>query len=271
VLVPAPSYPLLDLLADLQDVRLVRYPLIYDHGWQVDFHALEGAITPRTRAVIVVHPNNPTGHFTKPAERTRLNRICARRELALLVDEVFLDFSLSQRPQQSWATNTEALTFTMTGLSKICGLPQMKAAWLIVGGPEQRKAEALGRLEVVADTYLSMNAPVQHAIPTFLSQRRSFQQQLQSRVCENLNGLDRRLSAQSSCSRLGVEGGWYAVLRVPATGSDEDFAIELLATKGVYVHPGHFYDFRGDGFLVVSLIAPGRDFAEGIRRLLASF
>jgi alanine-synthesizing transaminase len=271
VLVPAPSYPLLDLLADLQDVRLVRYPLIYDHGWQVDFHALEGAITPRTRAVIVVHPNNPTGHFTKPAERTRLNRICARRELALLVDEVFLDFSLSQRPQQSWATNTEALTFTMTGLSKICGLPQMKAAWLIVGGPEQRKAEALGRLEVVADTYLSMNAPVQHAIPTFLSQRRSFQQQLQSRVCENLNGLDRQLSAQSSCSRLGVEGGWYAVLRVPATGSDEDFAIELLATKGVYVHPGHFYDFRGDGFLVVSLIAPGRDFAEGIRRLLASF
>jgi alanine-synthesizing transaminase len=271
VLVPAPSYPLLDLLADLQDVRLVRYPLIYDHGWQVDFHALEGAITPRTRAVIVVHPNNPTGHFTKPAERTRLNRICARRELALLVDEVFLDFSLSQRPQQSWATNTEALTFTMTGLSKICGLPQMKAAWLIVGGPEQRKAEALGRLEVVADTYLSMNAPVQHAIPTFLSQRRSFQQQLQSRVCENLNGLDRQLSAQSSCSRLGVEGGWCAVLRVPATGSDEDFAIELLATKGVYVHPGHFYDFRGDGFLVVSLIAPGRDFAEGIRRLLASF
>lgn len=271
VLVPAPSYPLLDLLADVQDVRLVRYPLIYDHGWQIDFHALEGAITPRTRAVIVVHPNNPTGHFTKPAERTRLNRICSGRELALLADEVFLDFSLLQQPQQSWATNAETPTFTISGLSKICGLPQMKAAWLIVGGPERAKAEALGRLEVVADTYLSMNAPVQHAIPTFLRQRLGFQQQLQSRVCENLNELDRQLSAQSSCSRLGVEGGWYAVLRVPATRSDEDFAIELLATKGVYVHPGHFYDFHGDGFLVVSLIAPGRDFAEGIRRLLASF
>ncbi len=269
VLIQAPSYPLFDFLADIQDVRLVRYPLLYDHGWQIDFHALEQAITARTRGVIVVHPNNPTGHFTKPAEMARLNAICSAHEMALIADEVFLDFTLGAELPASFAANRGALTFTMSGLSKIAGLPQMKAAWLVVSGPPHSKDEALARLEVIADTYLSMNAPVQLAIPAFLEQREAFQKQLMARVRRNLSELDRQLAAQKICSRLEVEGGWYAVLRVPATRSDEDLAIELLTTRGVYVHPGHFYDFSSEGFLVVSLIGGEADFSEGISEALA--
>jgi alanine-synthesizing transaminase len=271
VLIPTPSYPLFDLLADIQDIRLVRYPLVYDHGWQIDFHALEAALTTRTRAIIVVHPNNPTGHFTKPEERSRLNQLCAARQIAVIADEVFLDFSLSAKPQTTWAANSEALTFTMSGLSKICGLPQMKVAWLVTGGPEELKAQALDRLEVIADTYLSMNAPIQHAIPEFLEQRHEFQRQLVSRAKGNLAELDRLLSAQKACSRLALEGGWYAVLRVPATLTDEEVALDLLEKEGVYVHPGHFYDFPSDGYLIVSLIAPEREFAEGVKRLISTF
>jgi len=269
ILIPSPSYPLFDFLADIQDVKPVRYPLLYDHGWQIDFHALERAITPRTCGVIVVHPNNPTGHFTKPAEFNRLNAICAAREIAIIADEVFLDFHLDTARQVSVAGNSQALTFAMSGLSKICGLPQMKAAWLVVSGPQQMKMEALARLELIADTYLSMSAPVQLAIPKFLEQRQDFQKQLMARVRRNLAELDRQLAAQKICSRLEVEGGWYAVLRVPATRSDEDLALALLNEKGVYVHPGHFYDFAADGFLVVSLIAPEQRFAEGTKRLWA--
>lgn len=269
VLIPAPSYPLFDFLAEIQDVKLVRYPLLYDHGWQIDFHALEQAIIPRTRGLIVVHPNNPTGHFTKPAEMAKLNAICAARGIALIADEVFLDFALGSERPVSFAANRGALTFTMSGLSKIAGLPQMKAAWLVVAGPRHSKEGALARLEVIADTYLSMNAPVQLAIPAFLEQRDAFQKQLMARVRGNLTELDRQLGGQKICSRLEVEGGWYAVLRVPATRSDEDLAIELLTKNNVYVHPGHFYEFSSDGYLVVSLITLERDFAEGIRLLLS--
>src|SRR4029077_7743373 len=152
VLIPTPSYPLFDLLADVQDVQLIRYPLIYDHCWQIDFHALEAALTTRTRAIIVVHPNNPTGHFVKPDERSGLNRICAGRQLAIIADEVFLDFALSAEPRSSWAANSDSLTFTMSGLSKMCGLPQMKVTWLAASGLKYLKTRALERLEVIADT-----------------------------------------------------------------------------------------------------------------------
>ena len=271
VLIPSPSYPLFNFLAEIQDVKLVRYPLLYDHGWQIDFHSLEQAITPRTRGVIVVHPNNPTGHFTKRAEMSKLNAICSSREIAIIADEVFLDFSLEENRPESFAANPGALTFTLSGLSKISGLPQMKAAWVVVSGPQEWKREALARLEVIADTYLSMNAPVQLAIPRFLEQRRAFQKQLMSRVRRNLAELDGQLAAQKACTRLTVEGGWYAVLRVPATRSDEDLAIELLTTKGVYVHPGHFYDFPSDGYLVLSLITAEADLSRGLAESLVLF
>jgi aspartate/methionine/tyrosine aminotransferase len=269
LLIPEPSYPLFEFLADIQDVRLARYPLIYDYGWQIDFHALEQAITPRTRGVIVVHPNNPTGHFTKPGEMRKLNEICAAREIAIIADEVFLDFGLKETQIASFAVNSEAPTFTMSGLSKICGLPQMKAAWLIVSGPAAWKAEALARLEVIADTYLSMSAPIQWAMPSLLGQRHTFQEQLLARVRENLLELDRQLAIQKSCNRLEVEGGWNAVIRVPATRSDEDLALELLATKSVYVHPGHFYDFPAQGHLVLSLITPNKLLRGGLKSLLS--
>ena len=270
LLIPSPSYPLFDFLADIQDVSLVRYPLLYDHGWQIDFHALEQAITPRTRGVIVVHPNNPTGHFVKSADLAKLNSICAAREMAIIADEVFLDFPLEENRPASFAANRGAPTFTLSGLSKISGLPQMKAAWLIASGPQQWKREALARLEVIADIYLSVNAPVQLAIPRFLEQRHAFQQKVISRVRGNLAELDRQLAMQEVCSGLTVEGGWCVVLRVPATRSDEDLAIELLTAQGVSVHPGHFYEFASDGYLVVSLITPERIFSEGTRRLLSS-
>jgi aspartate/methionine/tyrosine aminotransferase len=265
VLIPSPSYPLFDFLAEIQDVKLVRYPLIYDHGWQIDFHALEQAITARTRAVIVVHPNNPTGHFTRAPERTKLNAICSAHQMGIVADEVFLDFALNGSRAESFVTNSGVLTFTLSGLSKIAGLPQMKAAWLAVSGPQELKRAAVARLEVIADAYLSPNAPVQLAMPAFLEERQSFQQQLLARVRSNLAELDRHVAGQRACSRLAVEGGWYMVLRVPAIRSDEDLALELLTSQNVYVHPGHFYDFRSDGFLVVSLITPEANFSKGIR------
>src|SRR6266446_2859121 len=208
VLIPSPSYPLFDFLAEIQDVKLVRYPLLYDHGWQIDFHALEQAITPRTRGVIVVHPNNPTGHFAKQGEIAKLNSICSARELAIIADEVFLDFALDGNRAASFAANRGALTFTLSGLSKISGLPQMKAAWLVVSGSQQWKREALARLEVIADTYLSVNAPVQLAIPWFLEQRHGFQKQVMSRVRRNLAEIDSQLAGQKVVTRLKVEGGW---------------------------------------------------------------
>jgi len=270
VLIPSPSYPLFDFLAEIQDVSLVRYPLLYDHGWQIDFHALEQSITPRTRGVIIVHPNNPTGHFAKNVEMAKLNSICSAHQIAIIADEVFLDFTLEENRPASFAANRGAPTFTLSGLSKISGLPQMKAAWLIAGGPQQWRSEALARLEVIADTYLSVNAPVQLAIPGFLEQRHAFRRQVISRVRRNLAELDRQLAMQKTCSRLTLEGGWCAVLRVPATRSDEDLAIELLATRGVSVHPGHFYEFASDGYLVLSLITPERILAQGTSRLLSS-
>jgi alanine-synthesizing transaminase len=271
LLIPEPSYPLFSFLADIHDVKLAGYPLLYDHGWQFDFHALRQAITSRTRGIIVVNPNNPTGNFCKAGEIEKLNEICSSRQMALIADEVFLDFHLHAARLRSFAANDASLTFTVSGLSKISGLPQMKAAWLTASGPEQLKAQALSRLEIIADTFLSMNTPVQLAIPRFLDLRHEFRKQLMARVRRNLTELDVQLAAQSSCARLAVEGGWYAILRVPVTRSDEDLAIDLLTNQGIYVHPGHFYDFPTDGFLIVSLITPADDFDEGVRRVLSVF
>src|SRR6185312_8917136 len=169
VLIAQPSYPLFDFLAQLDGVRLTPFPLFYDHGWHLDAGALRGAITPRTRAVAVVHPNNPTGHFTKAAERRELETVCAEHGLALIVDEVFLDYGLGEKAEPSFACGPHpALTFVLSGLSKIAALPQMKAAWIAAFGPETPLREATARLEVIADTFLSMNAPVQCALPEWL-------------------------------------------------------------------------------------------------------
>ena len=268
VLVPKPSYPLFEFLADLQDVKLAPYPLLYDHGWQVDMPGLEHALTHKSRAVVVVNPNNPTGSYISAEERGQLNEICKRTGMALIADEVFLDYAHDKGRRSSFATNTDALTFTMNGLSKISALPQMKLGWIAVSGPSTAAEDALARLEVVADTYLSVNTPVQLAAPILLEQRKSIQPQLMRRILDNLHELDRRLVANSSSSRLEVEGGWYAVLRVPATEPDEDLTIALIQNCGVFVHPGHFYDFGQDGYLVTSLITEAAVFREGLSRVL---
>lgn len=285
VLVPAPSYPLFEFLADLADIRLIPYPLLYDHGWQIDFASLRAALTSRSRAVLVVHPNNPTGSFVKPQEAAELAEICFAREMAIVADEVFLDYGSGRArallarpdtgrgarqiedPTRTFALHDGALTFTLSGLSKISLLPQMKLAWTVVSGPRAVVDAAVDRLEIIADTYLSPSTPVQLALPTFLALRHSLQDQLKSRIFANLAALDRALSTSKLLTRLECEGGWYAVLRIPVTGSDEDLAIRLLETCSVLVHPGHFFNFPRDGFLVLSLITPERQFHEGTRRL----
>lgn len=268
VLVPKPSYPLFEFLADLQDVTLTPYPLLYDHGWQIDFPSLDKAVSARTRAVVLVHPNNPTGSYVSAQERGALNAFCHEHGVALIVDEVFLDYPHDGISRPSFVTNREVLTFTLSGLSKISGLPQMKLAWIATSGPAQAVAAALERLEVVADTYLSMNAPIQLAAGVLLEQRKKIQPLLHARVRTNLAELDRELALYKTAQRLQIEGGWYAVLRVPVTRSDEDLAIDLLRQASVLVHPGHFYDFPSDGYLILSLLTPVDDFLQGTKRIL---
>ncbi len=283
VLVPSPSYPLFEFLADIQDVKLVPYELVYDQGWQIQFESLRRAITPRSRAIMVVHPNNPTGHFTRRWEQERLNSLCREHELALVADEVFLDYGLNggalkggglasqglgAEPPLSFASNLGALTFTLSGLSKICALPQIKVAWIVASGPPELVRKALDRLEVIADTYLSPNAPVQWAVAELLATRDGIQRQLRERTGHNLRELDAQLAKARVTTRLEFDAGWYAVLRTPATRSDEDVAIALLEQESVLIHPGHFFDFPGAGYLVASLIAPEEDFREGIGRVL---
>ena len=268
ILVPKPSYPLFEFLANLQDVKLVPYPLLYDHGWQIDFPSLLRTVTPRTRAVVVVHPNNPTGSYISSGERTQLNSFCREHNLALIVDEVFLDYPHDGVARPSFALNPDVLTFTLSGLSKISGLPQMKLAWVATSGPATAAIVAMDRLEVIADTYLSMNTPIQLAAAVLLEQRKNIQPLLLDRLRVNLAQLDDQLAGQKSTQRLQVDGGWYAVLRVPVTRTDEDLAIALLRQASVLVHPGHFYDFPGDGYLILSLVTQFSEFREGTRRIL---
>ena len=268
LLVPQPSYPLFDFLAVLDDVRIRPASLVYDQGWQIEPEGLLRAITDRTRAIVLVHPNNPTGHFTKPWEAEELARICREFDLSLIVDEVFLDYGI-ESTGRSFAAGLDGVpVFVVSGLSKIVGLPQMKAAWIVATDPE--RATALDRLEVIADTFLSMNAPVQCALPAWLGGRGEIQKQIRERVMTNLGELDRKLADLPALHRLEVEGGWYAVLRIPAVAPDEQTALALLE-RGVWVHPGYFFGMAESGWLVVSLLAPAAEFSTGVTYLVDYF
>ena len=264
VLVAQPSYPLFDFLADLEDVRLRPYPLFYDYGWWIDFAELERRIGPRTRAIVVVHPNNPTGHATGAAERARLKEICARHGLALIVDEVFLDYPLREgEALRSFAVGPHpVLTFVLSGMSKIAGLPQMKVGWIVGLGPERGRLEAMGRLEVIADTFLSMSAPVQLALPVWLAGRRGIQEQILERARGNLASAE-----GSGLEVLRVEAGWSAVLRLPQVGVGE-VAERLLGEADTVVHPGSFYGIGEGGRVVVSLIGLTSDFSLGLKSIV---
>jgi aspartate/methionine/tyrosine aminotransferase len=265
VLVPQPGYPLFDFLADLDDVRIRPAPLVYDHGWQIDAEGFRRAMTPETRAIMLVHPNNPTGHFTKRWETEELARLCQEFDLSLIVDEVFLDYGF-EGTAESFAAGIEGTpVYVASGLSKIAGLPQMKAAWIVATGPS--RVEAMSRLEVIADTFLSMNAPVQWALPQWLAGRGAIQEQIRARVAANLAELDRRLGGQSILERLQVGGGWYATLRIPALQPDDRTVIELLG-QGVWVHPGSFFGLPESGWLVLSLLGPEEEFSAGVTTLI---
>jgi alanine-synthesizing transaminase len=277
ILILQPGYPLFDFLATLDDVRLKPVPLVddhsRDHGWQIDPFAIRQAIGPATRAIVVVHPNNPTGHFTKVWEATELARLCREFNLSLIVDEVFLDYSLGPdagSPCSTFAAGIEDVpVFTVSGLSKIAGLPQMKSAWIVATGPERVGAPhaVMARLEVIADTFLSMNAPVQCALPQWLAGRRGIQDQITARVSANLAELDRQLASVPAVHRLKVEGGWYAVLRIPALEPDGQTVLSLL-DRGVWVHPGHFFGLPFSGWLVLSLLPPEAEFTRGVSALV---
>jgi alanine-synthesizing transaminase len=270
ILVPRPGYPLFEFLAGLESVSVGSYALAYDGEWHLDLPALRAAVRPCTRAIVVVNPNNPTGAFLKLDERRALEQLCAERSLALISDEVFADFAFEPGAFRagSVAKGGPALAFALGGLSKSCALPQLKLAWTAVTGPEPLVAEALARLEVVADSYLSVSTPVQVAAPELLARREELQRPILDRTRANLSCLRARLGG-SPATLLEPEGGWYAVVRVPATLGEEERVTRLLEQQDVLVHPGYFFDFPHEAYLVLSLLTPEDDFAEGTARVLA--
>ena len=265
VLIARPSYPLFDFIAQLDNVGLREYPLVYDGVWQIDFHALGRAITPRTKAIVVVHPNNPTGNYTSAAERAALDDLCARYGLALIADEVFLDYPLHATGEPSFlAVASKVLTFVLSGVSKVCALPQMKLSWVVASGPDKLLRAALDRLEVIADTFLSVSAPTQYALPKWVADRGGMQEQIRERALANVALLDSGLEG-TQADRLALQGGWTAVLRVPRHVDGVRFAQAALA-HGVVVQPGEFYGLN-DGHVVVSLLTPSDIWKRGIAAL----
>jgi alanine-synthesizing transaminase len=268
VLVPRPSYPLFECLAAMESVALRSYPLSYDGGWAMDLDALAAMVNERTRAVILVNPNNPTGSFLKRGELQRLVPWCAERGIPLISDEVFSDYGFAEDPQRvsTLAAVEGCLTFSMSGLSKIAGLPQMKLGWIIAAGPPGLRAQALERLEWIADAYLSVGTPVQHAAAGLLAAGEAVQQQIRGRTLQNLQFTQQTL-AGSPANPLPVEGGWYVILQVPQVRSEEEWALELLSRCRVLVQPGFFYDFESEAFLVLSLLPEKAVFQEALTRL----
>jgi len=271
VLAPQPSYPLLEFLSRLNDLELAAYRIEYDQGWRIDFASLERAADDRARALVVIQPNNPTGSLLQPDERPALIEFAASRGLALIVDEVFLDYCLPEAAARArtLAGEAGALTFVLNGLSKTAALPQMKVGWIAASGPPALLREALDRLEVILDTYLAVGTPAQRALPQLLACREPIQRRIRERLFENLRRLDAKLARQSLCSRLELEGGWSVVLRLPRVRTDQQWAEDLLEKDGLLTHPGHFFDFEGEAYLALSLLVPAAVLDEGTDRILA--
>jgi hypothetical protein len=268
VLVPRPSYPLFEFLANLESVEVRQYPLAYHGGWAIDLDALAAAVSERTRAVVLVNPNNPTGSYVKRAELQTLSRLCAQRRIALISDEVFSDYALGQDAERvpTLVGIEECLAFSMSGLSKVAGLPQMKLGWIVASGPAKLRAEAMEKLEWIADTYLSVSTPVACAAARLLASGELVQRQIRERTAGNL-AVAREALAGSAAGILAVEGGWYITVRMPRIRGEEDWAIHLLSEEGVLTQPGFFYDFESEPFLIVSLLTMPEVFREGMARL----
>jgi len=271
ILVPSPSYPLFDYLAALDSVRVVQYPLVYHGSWKIDFDALARSISYRSCAIVLVNPNNPTGSFLKQSELGPLLALCREHNLALISDEVFADYAFDdQAPLVRSLTGVDdVLTFCLSGLSKVAGLPQLKLGWIVTGGPPSHREKVFERLELIADTYLSVSAPVQWAAPVLLGLRAEMQRQILDRVRANRAFLAGQLGVSSPWNLLATEGGWYAILEAPRIQSEEDWVLTLLTEDGVLVQPGFFFDFEREAFLVISLLTPEDAFREGVRWILA--
>jgi len=268
VLVPRPSYPLFEFLAHLESIEIRQYPLEYHGAWSIDVDALGSAVTQRTRAAIVVHPNNPTGSYVKRDEWAAIARLCAERGMALIADEVFFDYAFASDGERAPSPlgSGECLTFSMSGLSKIAGLPQMKLGWIVTGGPAELRAAAEERLEWIADTYLSVGAPAQWAAGKLLEAGGAIQRQIRERTAANLRHA-RAALAGSAANILNVEGGWYIIVQMPRVRSEEEWTLELLTHERVLTQPGFFYDFESEAYLAISLLTAPEAFREGVARI----
>ena len=274
VLVPRPSYPLFDHLTRLDLVVARPYTLEYHGAWSIDFESVERAITDRTRAVLVVSPNNPTGSFLSAAELDQLAALCAPRGIAIIADEVFADYELEAGARAAAGRpvmRDDVLSFSLGGLSKTIGLPQVKLGWIATGGPPAQIAAALERLELVCDTYLGVSTPVQIAAPALLKAGIAVRTQIADRVVLNYQRLRTAVGANSGCTVLRAAGGWYAVVQVPSFGTEEELVLDLLTSGGLLTHPGYFFDFPRESFLVVSLLPEPRVFAAGVTQLVRHF
>lgn len=269
VLFPQPSYPLFSFLGELNDVRLKFYPLRYADGWSVNFAELTERIEPSTKAICLVNPNNPTGSYVKPEELKELVRICREHGLVLICDEVFWAFSLDGENHLSLLNCREVPVCVLGGLSKTLGLPQMKLSWLVLGGPSEWQRTAGRRLEVIADTYLSVNTPVQQALKDWLKLSREITGNIRERIQANARFVQKEMQNVTACRLLPAEGGWYAVLKMPAVRSEEEWVLKLLTKYHVLAHPGYFYDFVEEPYLVLSLLPEPEVFQEGLRRILS--
>lgn len=265
VLVPEPSYPLFGDLCRLEHVQPRPYPLRYDGEWHIDMAELRAAIGPLTRAILLVSPNNPTGSYLKRRELAELEQL----GVPIISDEVFGDYPLRDDPERvrTALESEQALVFVLGGLSKQAALPQWKVSWLCAGGPEELVREARARLELIADTYLSVATPTQLALPQWLTLTRPLQRAVHARLKHNLSQLTAAIGGSSALSLLDVEGGFYATVRVPSVQSEEAWVLELLERDGVRVQPGFFFDFPQEAYLVLSLLTSEPVFAEGVRRL----
>jgi len=269
ILVPKPSYPLFDYLCALNDVEARQYRLRYDDEWHIDLDSIRHGVDQSTKALLLVHPNNPTGSFVKETECAAIVKMAEERGLALIVDEVFGEFSLGDTGDlyKSFATGKGFLVFTLNGISKLLGLPQMKLAWITVTGQPGQVQEASNRLEIISDTFLSVGTPIQQALPSLLEKGQRVTEQIKKRVNANYRTLG-FASAQSSVSPLKVEGGWYAIVRLPGILTDEAWALRLLRESNVLVHPGHFFEIEQDACIVLSLLPEESAFSTGFGKTL---
>ena len=270
IFLPQPSHPLFQFLCDINDVESKFYQLAYEDNWRIDFNSIENNLSGNTRAIVLVNPNNPTGSFVKESELASLNNVCQKKNMAIICDEVFFDYGFDKNDKKpSLASNRESLTFVLSGISKILALPQMKLSWIVVSGPKELKDEAIKRLEVITDTYLSVNSATQNALAHWFKVKNSIQKQIMQRVLKNYELAKKEMNSEIG-DLFNVEGGWYVILKIKKEANEEALCLELLEKEKVFVHPGYFFDFNHGSHLVISLLPEPKDFSLGIQRIAKS-